>query len=94
MDSLLFLVSGEVIRSQRQPSGSNQFGVYMLVANIQLTSSTWGRVQSLQNSSRIWLRILLISIALEEELKVFCFMVKPLLSCSTVFLCFCNSLCL
>ena len=41
MDSLLFLVGSEVIRSQHQPSGSNQFGVYMLVVNIQLTSSTW-----------------------------------------------------
>ena len=35
---------------------------------MQLTSSTWWEFWYLQNNSRIWLRIL--SIALEEELKV------------------------
>ena len=36
--------------------------------SMQLTSSSWWRFQYLQNNSRMWLRIL--SIALEEELKV------------------------
>ena len=36
---------------------------------MQLTSSTWWVFQYLQNHSRKWLRILLISMTLEEELK-------------------------
>ena len=64
------LVGGEVIGTQHhQPSGSNWSRVYVLVANMQLTSSTWWEFQYLQNSSRIWLRIL--SIVLEEELNLF-----------------------
>ena len=39
-----------------------------LVGSKQLTSSTWWGFQYLQNSLRIWLRIL--SIVLEEKLKV------------------------
>ena len=42
-------------------------GVSVLVALVQLTSSTWWGFWSLQNNSRIWLRTL--PIALEEELK-------------------------
>ena len=49
-------------------SGSNWFGVYLLVVRMQLTSYTWWRIKYLQNNSWIWLRIL--SIAPEEELKV------------------------
>ena len=48
-------------------SGSNLSGFYMLVVNMQLTSSIWEDFQYLQNSSEMWLRI--FSIALEEELK-------------------------
>ena len=40
---------------------------FLLVVNMQLTSSIWEDFQYLPNSSKMWLRIL--SIALEEELK-------------------------
>lgn len=51
-----------------QCDGSNLSGVYMLVGSMQLTSSTWWRLQYLQNSSRLWLRML--PIVLEEELRI------------------------
>ena len=38
------------------------------MGGIQLASLTGGGLQYLQNNSRVWLRI--VSIALEEELKV------------------------
>ena len=67
--TFFFLVGGEVIGSQHhQPSGSNQFGVYVLAGSIQLISSTWWGLQYLQTAQNLWLRIL--SIVLEEELKV------------------------
>ena len=51
---------------------------------MQLTSSSWWAFQYLQKNSRIWLRML--SIALEEELKVLDFEVLTIviLSCSNV----------
>ena len=51
-----------------QGDGSNLSGVYMLVGSMQLTSSVWWRLHHLQNSWRLWLRML--PIVLEEELKV------------------------
>ena len=42
---------GEASKSQhRQPSGSSWSGVYVLVDNIQLISSTWWGLQYMQNS--------------------------------------------
>ena len=51
---------------------------------MQLTSSSWWEFQYLQKNSRIWLRML--SIALEEELKVLDFEVLTIviLPCSNV----------
>ena len=63
---------------------------------MQLTSSTWWAFQYLQNSSRIWLRIL--SIALEGELNVLDFVqwlnyyYFVLLDCFPLFLHFLTSL--
>ena len=51
--TFFWLVCGEVIGNQQyQPSGSNSFGVYVLVGSIQLNSSTWWEFQYLQNSSK------------------------------------------
>lgn len=65
------MLGGEVIRSQHnQLSGSDWSEVYMLVGSI--TFSTWWEFQYLQNISKDMPQGLL-SITLEEELKVFDF---------------------
>ena len=54
--NILWLVDGEVIRSQyHQLLASNSSGVCVLVNSIQLTSPTWWRFQYLQNNSKILL---------------------------------------
>ena len=56
-----WFVGGKVTWPQHhQSSGSNLSRVYVLVGNIQLTSSSWWEFQYWQNSSRIWLRMLSI----------------------------------
>ena len=51
--AFFWLIGTEVTRNQHHPpSGSNLFGVYVLVVNIELTSSTWWRFQYLQNSPK------------------------------------------
>ena len=61
--TFFWLVAGEIIRNQpHQPSGSNKFGVYVLLSSIGGGFSICKTVQ------RTRLRIL--SIALEEDLKV------------------------
>ena len=59
-----------------QGDGSNLSGVNMLVGSMQSTSSTWWGLHYLQNSSRLWLRML--PIVLEEELKVLGFVLRLL----------------
>ena len=47
------MVGGEIIRGQHhQPSGSNWFGVSMLMGSTQLTFPTWWGFQYEQNSSK------------------------------------------
>ena len=60
---------GEVVGCWcHQPSGSNWSGVYVLVGNIELTSSTrWG-LNTCKTAPRTWIRVLFIG--LEEELKL------------------------
>ena len=51
--TFFWLIGGKVIGSQHhQLSGSNWSGIYVVVGNIQLTSSTWQRFQYLQHSSK------------------------------------------
>ena len=67
--TLFWLVDNDVIRSQHhQPSGSDWSRVCVLVNIIQLTSPNSGGFSICKTAQRTWLRIL--SIALEEELKV------------------------
>ena len=84
------LVGGEVVRSQHhQPSGSNWSGVYMFVGIIRLTSSTWWRIQSLQNISKDMAQSIIYSSGRGTKVSWLSLVAKLLLFCLTVFLSFC-----
>ena len=88
--TFFLLVSGEVVRSQHhQPSGSNWSGVYLLVGIIQLTSSTWWRLQYLQNISKDMAERINYGSGRGTKVSWLSLVATLLLFCLTVFLSFC-----
>ena len=88
----ILLMGGEIIRSQHhQPSGSDWSGVYMLVDGIQLASSVWWRFFSVCKNS--WndmaQNILYRPWEGAQGSCLFSGWTIILLSCLTVFFCYC-----
>ena len=80
--TFFWLVGGAVIGSQyHQPSGSNRFGVYLLVGSMQLTSSTCWGFQYLQNSSKDMAQNIIYSPWRRTKCPWLCLMAKVLLFC-------------
>ena len=92
-----WMVGGEVTGSQHHsPSGSSWSGVYTLMGNIQLTSSTCWGFQYLQNSSEDMAQNIIHSPWGDSKCPWFCLMAKLLyyfllLDCCPLFLHFLTS---
>ena len=92
-----WMVGGEVTGSQHhRPSGSSWSGVYMLMGNKQLTSSTCWGFQYLQNSSEDMAQNIIHSPWGDSKWSWFCLMAKLLyyfllLDCCPLFLHFLTS---
>ena len=95
--TFFWMVGGEVTGNQHHwPSGSSWSGVYMLVGNIQLTSSTCWGFQYLQNSAEDMAQNITHSPRGDAKCPWFCLMAKllyyfVLLDCCPLFLHFLTS---
>ena len=87
--TFFWLIGGKVIGSQHhQLSGSNWSGVYVVVGNIQLTSSIWQGFQYLQHSSKDIAKNITFRPPGVTQDPWFCLMAIIILTCLAVLLCF------